>query len=96
MAGLWEREPLAPKIAEVAGGSFARRSPSEIVGTGYVVKSLEAALWAFATTGNYRDGCLAAVNLGMMRIQRRRFTDRLLGLSIARAESIWIGERSSH
>jgi ADP-ribosylglycohydrolase len=61
---LWEREPLAPKIAEVAAGSFGRRSPPEIVGTGYVVKSLEAALWAFSTTGNYRDGCLAAVNLG--------------------------------
>ena len=38
--------------------------PPEIAGTGYVVKSLEAALWAFATTVNYRDGCLAAVNLG--------------------------------
>jgi ADP-ribosylglycohydrolase len=62
--GLWRREPLAPKIAEVAGGSFLRRSPPEIAGTGYVVRSLEAALWAFATTDNYRDGCLAAVNLG--------------------------------
>ena len=62
--GLWEHEPLAPKIAEVASGSFARRSPPEIAGTGYVVRSLEAALWAFATTDNYRDGCLAAVNLG--------------------------------
>jgi ADP-ribosyl-[dinitrogen reductase] hydrolase len=28
------------------------------------VKSLEAALWRFSTTNNYRDGCLAAVNLG--------------------------------
>lgn len=64
LLGLWEREPLTPKIAEVARGSFARRSPPEIAGTGYVVKSLEAALWAFATTENYRDGCLAAVNLG--------------------------------
>ena len=27
--GLWRREPLAPKIAEVASGSFARRSPPE-------------------------------------------------------------------
>jgi ADP-ribosylglycohydrolase len=62
--GLWEREPLAPKIAEVAGGSFVRRPPPEIAGTGYVVRSLEAALWAFATTSNYNDGCLAAVNLG--------------------------------
>jgi ADP-ribosylglycohydrolase len=61
--GLWEREPLAAKIAEVAGGSFARRSP-EIAGTGYVVKSLEAVLWAFARSDNYRDGCLAAGNLG--------------------------------
>ena len=62
--GLWEREPLAPKIAAVAGGSFARRSPPDIRGGGYVVESLEAALWAFATTDNYRDGCLEAVNLG--------------------------------
>ena len=62
--GLWRREPLAPKVAEVAGGSFARRSPPEIAGTGYVVRSLEAALWAFVKTDNYQDGCLAAVNLG--------------------------------
>ena len=62
--GLWEREPLAPKIAEVAGGSFARRSPPHIAGTGYVVRSLEAALWAFAKTANYKDGCLVAANLG--------------------------------
>jgi ADP-ribosylglycohydrolase len=62
--GLWRRESLAPKIAEVAGGSFARRSPPEIAGTGYVVKSLEAALWAFASTNDFREGCLTAVNLG--------------------------------
>ena len=29
-----------------------------------MVKSLEAALWAFYTTDSFRDGCLAAVNLG--------------------------------
>ena len=28
------------------------------------MKALEASLWAFATTDNYRDGCLKAVNLG--------------------------------
>jgi ADP-ribosylglycohydrolase len=62
--GLWKREPLAPKIGEVAGGSFARRSPPEIAGSGYVVKSLEAALWAFARANDFREGCLRAVNLG--------------------------------
>ena len=29
-----------------------------------MVQSLEAALWAFHATDNFRDGCLKAVNLG--------------------------------
>lgn len=36
----------------------------EIKSTGYVVDTLEAALWAVATTDNYRDAVLKAVNLG--------------------------------
>jgi len=62
--GLWQREPLAPAIAEIATGSFARREPPEIAGTGYVVRSLEAALWAFAKSTTFADGALLAVNLG--------------------------------
>ncbi len=64
VAGLWEREPLHPAIAEVAAGSFAQRQPPQIVGSGYVVRSLEAALWAFASTDSFEAGCLAAANLG--------------------------------
>lgn len=56
--------PLAPEVAEIADGSFRRREPPEIVGSGYVVKSLEAALWAFDHADNFRDAVLAAVNLG--------------------------------
>jgi ADP-ribosyl-[dinitrogen reductase] hydrolase len=48
----------------VARGSFRRRRPPEIVGSGYVVRSLEAALWAFHTTDDFAAGCLAAANLG--------------------------------
>ena len=62
--GLWETSPLARKIAEVADGSFKHREPPEIKGTGYVVKSLEAALWAFHKSSDFRDGALLAVNLG--------------------------------
>ncbi len=62
--GLWEGEPLVPEIDEVARGSFRRRRPPEIVGSGYVVRSLEAALWAFHTTDDFAAGCLAAANLG--------------------------------
>jgi ADP-ribosylglycohydrolase len=62
--GLWDREPLAPKVAEIAGGSFARKSPPAVRGSGYVIHTLEAALWAFHTTDSFRDGALAVVNLG--------------------------------
>ena len=83
--GLWETNPLAEKIAEIADGSFRRREPAlrysrpkgrwerslaadsnaeTIQGTGYVVKSLEAALWAFHKSTDFRDGALLAVNLG--------------------------------
>lgn len=62
--GYWRQHPLVAEIDEIAGGSFKQRQPPVIKGTGYVVKSLEAALWAFYTTASFRDGCLQAVNLG--------------------------------
>ncbi len=62
--GYWQKHPLTMEIAEVAEGSFMRREPPEIEGSGYCVKSLEAALWAFRKTDNFREGCLLAVNLG--------------------------------
>ena len=62
--GLWEREPLAEKIRDIAGGSFKRKSEVEIHASGYVVHTLEAALWAFSGSDNFQDGCLKAINLG--------------------------------
>lgn len=35
-----------------------------ISSSGYVIHTLEAALWAFFTTSNFRDGAIQAVNLG--------------------------------
>ena len=51
-------------IDAVAAGSFRDRQPPEIVGTGYVVKSLEAALWAFHGAEDFGEAVLTAVNLG--------------------------------
>ncbi len=62
--GCWAGQPLVPEIDEVAAGSFKQHSPPQIKGTGYVVKSLEAALWAFYHGQTYREGCLLAANLG--------------------------------
>ena len=61
---LWARSPLTEGIAEVASGSFKDREPPEIEGSGYVVKSLEAALWAFHGSLDFREGALLAANLG--------------------------------
>jgi ADP-ribosyl-[dinitrogen reductase] hydrolase len=60
----WRFGPLHPEIDEIAQGSFNRREPPEIQGSGYVVRSLEAALWALNQTDSFRDGALLAVNLG--------------------------------
>ena len=60
----WERQPLAPAIHAVAAGSFLRREPPHIRGSGYVVQALEAALWAFARSTSFENGALLAVNLG--------------------------------
>lgn len=62
--GYWQTHALAPEVAAVAAGSFKTRQPPAIRGSGYVVHSLEAALWAFYTTTTFREGCLLAANLG--------------------------------
>lgn len=62
--GYWSQKPLVKEIDEIASGSFKHRKFPEIQGTGYVVKSLEAALWVFYRSNSFEEGCLIAVNLG--------------------------------
>jgi ADP-ribosyl-[dinitrogen reductase] hydrolase len=64
LAKLTSRAPLDPSVAEVAAGSFRRKSPPEIEGSGWVVASLEAALWAFHDAPDFETAVLKAVNLG--------------------------------
>lgn len=63
-AGLWGKSPISPRVRDVASGSFKTKAPPDIRGTGYVVESLEAALWAFHGARVFREGALLAVNLG--------------------------------
>ncbi len=64
LSELHAAKPLDPAILEVARGSYRRKEPPQIRGSGYVVDSLEAALWAFHEAPTFRDAVLAAVNLG--------------------------------
>ncbi len=55
---------LHPLIKEIAAGSFQQKHPPAIRGSGWVVESLEAALWAFHNASSFEEAVLKAVNLG--------------------------------
>lgn len=53
-----------PKIAAIAQGQYLDKTREQIVGSGYSVASLEAALWCFQHTDSFAAAVLAASNLG--------------------------------
>ncbi|WP_222432733.1 ADP-ribosylglycohydrolase family protein [Moraxella sp. VT-16-12] len=55
---------FSPNIQTIIDGSFKQKARDDIFGTGYVVNSLEAALWCFYHTDNFKDAVLQAANLG--------------------------------
>ena len=59
------REPGAfPSIKDLVRGAYTGKTRKEIRSTGYVVDTLEAALWAVQRTTNFEDALVLAVNLG--------------------------------
>ncbi len=53
-----------PEIAAIAQAGFADRSRDEIASSGYVVHTLEAALWCVHGAAEFREAVLLAANLG--------------------------------
>ncbi|MDR7040597.1 ADP-ribosyl-[dinitrogen reductase] hydrolase [Methylobacterium sp. BE186] len=53
-----------PAIAAIAAGSWCQKSRDQIRSSGYIIHTLEAALWAVGTTSNFEDALILAVNLG--------------------------------
>jgi ADP-ribosyl-[dinitrogen reductase] hydrolase len=51
-------------VVAIAAGTYRRKPEDEIRGSGYVVDSLEAALWCFANTATFEEAILRAANLG--------------------------------
>ena len=56
--------PLSPAIQAVAEGSYREKGEAAIKGSGWVVESLEAALWCFWHGEDLEDTILRAANLG--------------------------------
>lgn len=60
---LWVHDPLTKKVRDIANGSYKNKSRDEIKSSGYVINSLEAALWAFYHSSSFEEGLVKAVNL---------------------------------
>jgi ADP-ribosylglycohydrolase len=53
------------EVKKIAQGSFKiDREGAGLVGSGYVIDTLNCALWAFFNSTDFRDGCLLVANLG--------------------------------
>ncbi len=53
-----------PSIQSIAAGEYREKGRDDIESTGYVVHSLEAALWCFSKTTTFEEAVLEAANLG--------------------------------
>lgn len=60
----WDFNPLCSDVEKIARGSYKAKSRDEIQSGGYVIHSLEAALWSFYNTDSFVDGLIKATNLG--------------------------------
>lgn len=54
----------APYFSNILSGELAQLSVEKIHGTGYVLRTLEAAIWCLLNTSSYSEAVLQAVNLG--------------------------------
>ena len=80
------------KYDRITHRNFIELSEKEIKSSGYVVDTLEAALWCFFTTDNYHDCVLKAVNLGFDTDTVACVTGSIAGLYYGNIPEKWIAE----
>lgn len=86
IAGKPAAEVLSPRIgnypsaiAAIVGGSWRDKERAEIRSTGYVVHSLEAAMWCTGRSASFRQAVLLAANLGHDADTTAAITGQLAG-----------------
>ncbi|KAF0109360.1 MAG: ADP-ribosylglycohydrolase, partial [Hyphomonadaceae bacterium] len=58
---IWHGEPA---ITEIASGGWHAKTRNDIKSTGYVIDSIEAAIWCVANSDSFEEALILAVNLG--------------------------------
>lgn len=85
---------LAPAITTIEGGTWRGKHRDSIKTSGYVVHSLEAAMWCVARTATFEDAVLLAANLGDDADTVAAITGQLAGAIYAseRMKPTWLGK----
>ncbi len=85
---------LVPRVLFISAGEWRTKTRAQISSSGYVVNTLEAALWSVWQTDNFRDAVLTAANLGDDSANVAAITGQLAG-ALYGASSIpaeWLGK----
>lgn len=83
----------SPRVRAVTAADHTAKPVERIKGSGYVVDSLEAALWCYARHDNFRDIVLDAVNLGDDADTTAAIVGQLAGATYGEAgiPAAWLG-----
>jgi len=82
----WTHHPISREVDEIAGGSFTRKSPPDVKSSGYVVDTLQSALWRLQAVRILRMVAVWRSTSGGMLIPAALFTDRSPEHFMAREE----------
>ena len=77
---------FGPEVNHILAGSWRGKHRRDIQSSGFVLHSLEAALWCFARTSNFRDAVLLAANLGDDADTTAAITGQLAGAYYGREQ----------
>ncbi len=82
------------RFERIVNGDISTLSENEIESTGYVVHTLEAALWSLMTSNSYQEAVLKAVNLGEDNNTIAAVTGGLAGLyfGVAAIPETWLNQ----
>lgn len=61
--GFWDNKPLAAGVVNAALNAHTKNR-DQIKSSGYVIDTLEAAIWAFHNSHSFEEGAILAANLG--------------------------------
>lgn len=59
-----EYEPYTEKVCKISKMDFMKVPYENLTGSGYVIESLESALWCFLNSGSFEEAVLLAANIG--------------------------------